>query len=566
MTGLTLLLISAAGVPAVPLMPADGRRQGDGRWLAEPSPYPAVRQASPSAGPTSLLSKPVGTGSAWRCVVEPGPYGGRAGLWFGCSSDGANGLRLVLGGNPSVGGLELLAPDGGHLWRDRFMAWNLYTPVVLEAVVSAGRTRVQAFEPARGELLAQSDWIAVPDGEAATGGECMGFFTEGNTARFCLWERCDEPLSPIVPNSPSKLRLLQEGEAKWEVIGGGTWQWQDQTRRILCQKLKTERTTAFMTDQPAAEGTWRCRIRLDKGTCGGGMLLHADRDLTRGFLVWLGGTYGDGCLMLYRYPISCAWASGQGKWHWDTDYVLEGTIREGKASARMLETDGETVIAESPAVALTPEEAGRRGMRGFQTWRGTGRFTGFSAATSGATATADETSGRMSALGPDWRVEDGEWHWSGPDRRILKQRGPDPAAALLGTVHGSRGVFRCTVKPGQGASEVALLFQVSRDGGEGFACVLGGGLALRRLGGDVLWSDESFQWSPGTSYRLEGRVMTDRVQVRVLDAQGGVLGESVARYVSDTNNGRDGCIGFRTSGGAAEFSDWGWTGEEGGER
>ncbi len=136
------------------------------------------------------------------------------------------------------------------------------------------------------------------------------------------------------------------------------------------------------------------------------------------------------------------------------------------------------------------------------------------------------------------------------------------AEALVGSVHGSRGVFRCTVTPGEGAGEVALLFQVSRNGGEGFACVLAQGLALRRVGGELLWSDESVQWHSGTSYQLEGRVMTDRVQVRVLDGQGKLLSQSVARYVSDANNERDGCVGFRTSGGTAEFSEWGWTAEE----
>ena len=60
-------------------------------------------------------------------------------------------------------------------------------------------------------------------------------------------------------------------------------------------------------------------------------------------------------------------------------------------------------------------------------------------------------------------------------------------------------------------------------------------------------------------YRLEGVVDTDRVQIRLLDATGKVMAESVERYVSDTNNERVGQLGVSCAGGTATFTDWSWT-------
>jgi hypothetical protein len=78
--------------------------------------------------------------------------------------------------------------------------------------------------------------------------------------------------------------------------------------------------------------------------------------------------------MVYRYPAQALWSSPQGKWKWDTEYVLEASIAAGQFAARLLAAAATTVVAASPAVPLTPEEVGRRGSIGFRTEAGAAEF------------------------------------------------------------------------------------------------------------------------------------------------------------------------------------------------
>ena len=527
-----------------------------GTWSV-PEGERALRQADAHAPEALAVAQLPGTGNAVRCLVETGPYSGPVGIRLGCDADGIGALDLVLG-KESGQGVALCDRAGAVLWQDRFLHWDLYCPMWLEAIVEPQRVRVQVLKTDKRSLLAQSNWMALPAVVEQASPPLLGLVTGTNTARFCGWTRDANPLAAYDPNNPTALRLLQEGDDTWDVIGGGAWQWQDAGRNVLLQTQKTERTTAFMTAIAPAEGMWRCRIRLDKGTCGGGMLLHADRDFKQGFIVWLGGTYGNGCLMLYRYPAKCIWSGPTAKWKWDTDYMLEGVIEGDHISARFLEADGQTVITASPRLALLPEESGRRGMLGFQTWRGTGRFwsLGQDADSGGAVARAAE--GQQNPLGADWTVRGGDWAHDAQRERVVQQRSTEGrAVAVCREVKGARGVFACTVTP-RGATSVGFLFQLSPNAQQGFECRLAQGLEFRNTGDQPLWQDAAFAWEQGKAYRLEGQVMTDRVQVRVRDAAGELLIESVDRYVSDTNNDREGCIGFRTEGGAADFADWEW--------
>ena len=73
--------------------------------------------------------------------------------------------------------------------------------------------------------------------------------------------------------------------------------------------------------------------------------------------------------------------------------------------------------------------------------------------------------------------------------------------------------------------------------------------------GKTLWQSGDVDLSAGVPYVLEGIVSTDRVRVRILDDAGGLLVESVDRYVSDANNRREGGIALLCWG-EAEFSAW----------
>ncbi len=86
-------------------------------------------------------------------------------------------------------------------------------------------------------------------------------------------------------------------------------------------------------------------------------------------------------------------------------------------------------------------------------------------------------------------------------------------------------------------------------------------LALRSAAGQTLWQGGGTRCTGVGEFILEGVVTTDRVRVRLLDASGRVLSESVERYVSDTNNSRTGALGLRCESGPAEFREWSWTPE-----
>ncbi len=341
-----------------------------GDWQVGGRP-PVIRQAD-SAAEAAAWVPVAGGGPCWRLIAEAGPFAGSIGVRWGTSDLAAPGWGVELTGSLE-GEVLLRDPAGTVLWRDHGIGWCAYVPLWVEAVEEKGRVRVQVLAADRETLLAQSPWF--PSEAAASGTGGMTLFTAGNTARFCLAERGASPLAEFSPDNPSALRVPAFGDTAWAVIGGGSWRWRDGSRQVLLSTRPVERTTAFLTAPAPAEGTWRCRVRLDRGTCGGGLLVHADRDLGSGFLAWLGGTYGDGCFMLYRYPLECLWAGSQGVWKWDTDYVIEVTLRGGALAGRLLGADGVSVVAESPAIPIAAEKAPPPGMTGFQTWRGTGAFS-----------------------------------------------------------------------------------------------------------------------------------------------------------------------------------------------
>jgi hypothetical protein len=484
------------------------------------------------------MSVPLPGDGSWRCIVEPGPFGGGMAL-------AADGLTLELA-DADGGTLRLVGPDKQELWRDMGVGWSPYEPLWLEVVRDEQRIRVQMLLADGKSLVAMSPWFPSPKGLKSTAE--LRLSTLANTARFTLWQRVAKPLAEYTPNNPSALRVPQAGDSSWLVVGGGAWRWQSIEKKQLQQTRKIERTSLIRNTKLPAEGTYRSRIRLDKGTCGGGMLIHTDAEAKSGYLIWCGGTYGNGSLMLYRLPLKSLWSSPQGKWRWDTDYVLEATIADGKIQARMLAADGKTAMATSNAITLLPEEQGRQGFIAYQTWRGTGSFWPDASAVAGTVESAPVATG----LGGGWTATSGDWQLAKGTLRCTSDEG----MALCDQVRGARGVFHCEVTA-EGATGVSLLFQRSPEAG--FECRLDGkGVTLADAKGKTMWSDPKVPLAKGASYQLEGVVDTDRVMVRVLDAAGKVLVQSVERYVSDTNNDRVGVLGVSCTGGPAVFSGWSW--------
>lgn len=569
---LTMLAIAAltATAWAAPLDKAWLVR-GEGDWKVIDETPEVIWQGA-SQGATSAILKSGGVGGVWRCLVEPATHPQAAGFWFGASPDLAQGFLVTLGGTPRVGGVVLRDAKGKVIWQDKYAPFTYYTPYFVEGVVERGRVRVQVFAWDGKTLVAQSDWVEAPGADPAQG--TFALHTDKTIARFYRWERAETALSPIVADSPTKLRLVKGEDSEWTIIGDADWKWTSGEQKVLRQGAKVERSTAMNTAIVGSEGTWRCRVVVGKGTGGSGMLFQALAgpksgssllQVDKGFLVWLGGTYGAGGLMLYRTPGQALWSSPQEKWFYDTEYVLEGTIKDGKVSARMLKADGTTVIAASPVFDLTDEEKGRAGYVGFQTWKGTARFWDFSDATraTGAAPVEKPKVAAVSPLGKAWRVPSGQWAPVGTDGKAVAQKGLSGEAVAVNTAsQGAKGTYKCRVTPGKGTKSVSLLFQTAPDLSKGFELRMGEGLLLRSLEGREHWDLKGFTWEAGRSYVLEGTVITDRVRVRVLDGAGKVLAASEDRYVSDTNNTRQGHLGLRTQDGSAEFSAWSITKSE----
>jgi hypothetical protein len=223
-----------------------------------------------------------------------------------------------------------------------------------------------------------------------------------------------------------------------------------------------------------------------------------------------------------------------------------------------------TLLAESPAFALTDEESGRTACCGVQTWRGTAEFADFQ-------ERADAGRQERSAAEPSppdddtvrgIRVVSGDWQSPSPATFTrTDERGV--GAAVVSDRTASKGLYRGRVSYSKAGGTVEFLFQVDPELEQGFACRLGAeGVTVVTMDGRTLWSDLDFACPPDTVFTVEGVVMTDRVQARVLDADGALLAESVPLYVSDRNNSRQGSVGIRCTDTRATLADWTITPEE----
>jgi len=495
-----------------------------------------------------------GGAGAWRCAVEPSMGTLACGIAFPATDGLAGGLRCQLGGEAPCTGFSLRTADGRVLWNDEWAPWAAYNTYWLEGVVERGRVRVQMLAGDGKTLLSQSPWIDMPAGGLSANG-VLGVFCQDGAGRFRGAELSGTPLSSVVDNPPNLRRLPSPETPDWTVSGQGSWMFATVERVRIRQQVNAERAWAFNKAVSGADRIWRCNVRVSPGAGGAGMTIQTDELHKDGFICWLGGTFGAGCLMIYRNdPQQALWAGEQDKWHYDTDYVLEAETRSGGIRARLLSGDGATFVSESPWVDAPEELTDKPGFIGFHTWKGPADFWGWrEGAAAGAVAQV------ASALGADWSTPSGSWEWANAEKTAVRQTGTESASALCSAIRGSKGTWRCTVVVPEG-STAGLLFQAGAGLTEGFRVVLGSeGLALLDLAlpDRTRWQDAAARWTPGTPYVLEGKVVTDRVTVRLLSGDGRtVVSESPALYVSDRNNTREGVLGFASEAGPAEFSSW----------
>lgn len=525
-----------------------------GQWGHERELIHMVKQRDPAGRCTAFHKRLSGTHGAWRASVSPAIGAREAGLWVLGGPGRKAGFLVVLGGTPGVGGFALRSADGKTLWEDRWAPWRAYQPRVIEAVVERGRVRVQMFGWDGKTLVSQGPWVTVPDQSTETAGQ-LGLYTRDGIARFWGAAIAPKPLAPIVDDAPNKRRLVQGKSPGWTVVGAGNWMWVSGRKQRLRQYAPVERTKAVHRHTSGVHRTWECRLRVDPGAGGAGMYFQCDETAERGLLAWLGGTHGNGSLMLYLLPGGAKWSGRQGHWRYNTDYVLRARTRKGEARVELLEADGKTVIQDSQWVKVGAA-ADTPGHLALHTWKGTATFWGFSeSAQAGPAAPAPDAT----QLGGGWAAHGGSWAWTNKAHTRLRQSaGAKQAIALNRKIAGSKGTWRCRVRIQPGTTAAGLVFQSSADRSDGFACLLtANGPALETLAGKQLWADPKVKWAHGRDYVLEGRVMTDRVAVRVLGPDGKtVVAECSDVYVPDTNNHRTGHLGLLSRGGPAEF--WAW--------
>jgi hypothetical protein len=464
-------------------------------------------------------------------VVEPAFGATSAGFAFLAGPDLSRGLRLDLGGTPT-GGFALKTARGEVLWEDPWAPWEPYNAYILEGVLEGTRIRGQMLLADRRSLVSQSPWVDVPASDLVRSGVCA-VFTAGSRARFWGVEADDTPLSPLTDDAPNKRRLAQGTSGEWRV-DGGNWMWTTAAKERLRQYAHVERAWAFRPTAVSPDGVWQVRARVLPGAGGAGMVVKSGGDRETGLLLWLGGTWGKGCFMVYRLPLTALWASPEDKWHYDEELLLQAEVRGDQVVARLLAADGTTVLAESPPIQLTPDEAQREGGLAFHTWKGSAEFWAFAGATAGGPAPA-EASRRL------------PFAWAGA------------ATSVEWTdIAGSLGSWRCRVTVPDGVS-AGLLLQAAEGLDQGFLAWLEPGrfaLLDLSLPDQPRWEDSPCAWEAGRAYVLEGKVATDRVSVRLLSADGQtVVSESPAVYVSDRNNTRQGRLGFATRGAGAAFSE-----------
>ncbi len=531
-----------------------------GQWTHVREIIPMVRQGSVTGTSVAYCQDARGVHGAWRVGVEPALGAAEVGLLAQGLAGKKAGFLVTLGGNPGVGGFALKSADGAVLWDDRFAPWRVYHAYVVEAVIERGRVRAQLFEGDGKTLVSQSPWVRIAERMTETPG-MVGLYTRDGVARFWGWQRGATALSPIVADAPNLRRLVQDEKSPWTIVGPGNWMWTTVEKRCLRQGAVIDRSSVLSREMHGALRQWECRVKVDPGAGGAGLLFQADDQIAHGFIAWLGGTFGAGSLMVYRLPGEALWSGAQDNWHYDTEYVIRAETRGDEARAMLLQADGKTVIQDSGWIKVGAEDAAREGDTGFMTWLGTAEFWGFSEQTSGGPIATVVVPAPATALGGGWTTSgDGVWSWAGDAHTRLAQTGtPKQGIALDEGTSGGIGTWRCRVKLPDATTSAGLAFQASRDLREGFGAVLSPeGFRLEDLSGKVLWQDKAWRPEPGAEYVVVGEVMTDRVAARLYAADGKtVLSDGPAVYLSQANNTRTGSLGFLVRGGPAEFAEWG---------
>ncbi len=556
--GTSIVMLAACACILIAL-PGRGQISDDelithgGDWVRDYQFRPIAKQADPEASGRIVSPAVKGTTGAWRCTVEPGPSCKGAGIVVLADADGTGGLECLMGGTGEMRGFLLRTANGKVLWQDAWAPWIDYEPCIVEVVVEPGRVRAQLLHFDGETLISQSEWVEVDKALAAEPG-LMGLMTDKGIGRFWGWRIADKPLAAATPDAPNKRRIVPGEE--WAIVGPMTWQWKTARREVVRQTANVERAWLLNKNIRGAHRTWTCKVRVSPPSGGAGLVFQGGEDSKSGFLAWLGGTYGNGCLILYDLSKGyrgAIWSGPQGKWKYNTAYTLVGETKPGHVRAKLLAEDGKTVLSESPWRKYDAAVTDRAGVLGFHTWKGPSEFWGFAGATEGLTGEGDRTKASADASDEGFQRTrvNGTLH--------LVHAGAETHRWLNASRAGTHGLWRARLTP-KGDGTFDLLFQASDRGTKGFVARLAvqkgkGTLRLLELPERTLWYSKPVPVTAGATYVLEGMSTTDRVRARLYAGDGKkLLADSDQHYVSDKHNARKGCLGVRASG-DVEFFD-----------
>lgn len=341
---------------------------GAGNWMWMSKDKRWLRQYAYAERAWAVSRELTGALTTWRASVKVSPGAGGAGFVFQADEDAKNGFICWLGGRPGNGALMLYCVTE-CLWSSPQAKWHYDTEYVLTARTRKGQVQVCLYAADGTTAIAKSPWVKAPE-EMTTRVGHLGFHSWKGAAQFADFGVGDAKAIPIT-RAPMAVPPLGP---EWVIGGKGRWKWCDLAKGRIQQSASTGVTSALHVSTSGALGTWQCRLRIPKGTKAAGLVFQAARDSSAGFICLLSKAPGQSPLQLRDLSGRCLWEEPEGKWQYETEYLLQGRVVVDRVSFKLLTADGKSVLAESVDVYVPDTNNDRSGNIGFITADGPAEF------------------------------------------------------------------------------------------------------------------------------------------------------------------------------------------------
>jgi len=283
-----------------------------------------------------------------EAIVNPGLGTSEVGVLAGSDKNAKRGIEVKISRTGNTWTFSVRSIQGDRiLWRKVGLGLVPYAGYLLRVQTTGKQVQAELFDGTGSRSLAVSPKLQAP---AWAEKPYWGLIASGGPGRF----RCARWEKGTGPNAAGALDLRLGGgteKIRWHVAGSGSWQWSDKEHNFLKQLSTVPRTAAVQLVKQPLRGTWRTTLRILPGGRAAGMAVHTDGEGRGGVGLYLGGTWGNGSLVLSSGG-KVMWSSPEGKWRYNDTYVLELDIQRGFAQGRLLTEGEERIIAESPGVPV----------------------------------------------------------------------------------------------------------------------------------------------------------------------------------------------------------------------